>query len=417
MPSAERFSCDEVATAFGRRYGRRPQVLVRAPGRVSLLGAHVDYSEGWVISGAIDRAVWLAAAATDGLTRIAALDLGETATLDLARLPPPVPERTGGGATGVDLPAGVAWALAEAGHRPPTMDVAFAGNVPIGAGVSSSAAVEMAWLLAWEAVAGAAGFGLDGAGRARLGQRAENGYLGVRSGIMDQFSSLHGAAGQLIFLDCRSLAFEHLPLPPTAAVLVADSGVRRCLVDIDYGDRRQQCREAVAILAPHLPGIRTLRDVSCEDFELVSHHLPRLLRRRARHAVEECRRVRDGAAALRRGDLAAFGRLMRRSHLSSRDLYEVSIPELDVLAAAAWATPGCYGARLSGAGFGGCLTVLAEASAVEAVHRAMDDAFHREFARRPEIFACAVGEGASILAPTGLTLRDPETPDPPARSP
>ncbi len=397
---------DAVIDAFAARYGRRPEIVVRAPGRIILLGAHVDYSQGPVITGAIDRAVWLAAAPAEGRTavrpyeiRIQALDVGETATLDLTDLPPPLPQRSEKNATWIDYPAGVAWALAEAGLRLPAMDVTFGGDLPIGAGVSSSAAVEMAFLLAWEALQppGAEGFGLDGAAKARLGMRAENGYLEVQSGIMDQFSVLHGAAGQLIFLDCRSLDFEHLPMPASTSVLVADSGVRRRLADFDYNDRRQECAQAVAILEQRLPGIRTLRDVSADDFTLHSHRLPMTLRRRAQHAIEECRRVSEGAAALSAGDLDAFGRLMRQSHLSSRDLYEVSIPEIDLLAAAAWATPGCLGARLLGGGFGGCVVALTEARAADSVCRAMTLAFEDAFDRTPKIFACSVDDGASII--------------------
>ena len=236
----ERTFPDDVISAFTRRFGRSPEVIVRAPGRVNLLGAHIDYSEGWVITGAIDRAVWLAAAISpDKTSRIAALDLDETAHLDLAALPPPLPQRPEESATWIDYPNGVAWVLRESGACPEAMDAVYGGDVPIGAGVSSSAAVEMAFLLAWEALArhtGAPDFGLDGADRARLGMRAENDYLGVRSGIMDQFSSLHGAPSQLIFLDCRTLDFEHLPLPKTTSVLVADSGVRRRLAEFDYND-------------------------------------------------------------------------------------------------------------------------------------------------------------------------------------
>ncbi len=392
---------DAVASAFAARFGRRPEVVVRAPGRVSLLGAHVDYSEGWVITGAIDRAVWLAAAPARGSTmRIHALDFDQTATLDLARLPPPLVRRDGAKTTWIDYPAGVAWALDEAGMHARAMDVVFGGDLPIGAGVSSSAAVEMAFLLAFEALqpTDAAPLAVDGAARARLGMRAENAYLGIQSGIMDQFSSLHGAADRLIFLDCRSLDFEHLPLPASTNLLVADSGVRRRLADFDYNDRRQECARAVEILSAGLPGIHTLRDVSLSDFELHSHRLPMTLRRRARHAIEECRRVHEGAAALRAGDLAAFGHLIRQSHLSSRDLYEVSIPEIDLLAAAAWATPGCHGARLVGGGFGGCVVVLAEAAVTGAVRRAMTIAFAEEFGRTPEIFACAIAGGAGVVA-------------------
>ena len=398
--SAERGFPAAVTEAFRQHFDRAPEVVVRAPGRVSLLGAHVDYSEGWVITGAIDRAVWLAAAPAAGTeARVHALDLDARAKLDLAHLPPPLADREDGRASWIDYPAGVAWVLRETGRQPPAMDVVFGGDVPIGAGVSSSAAVEMAFLLAWEAIAEhqrANGFGLDGVTRAQIGMSCENDYLGVMSGIMDQFSSLHGAAGKLVFLDCRSLEHELLPLPESASVLVADSGVRRRLTDFGYNDRRGECREAVVFLLSRLDEIETLRDVSLEDFELHSHILPMPLRRRARHAIEECRRVLQGAEALKRGDLAAFGRLIRQSHLSSRDLYEVSVPETDVLAASAWAVDGCHGARLVGGGFGGCVMALVETAAVDGVRAAMIRAFAREFGREPEVFACSIADGAGI---------------------
>ncbi len=403
----ERTFPDEVADAFREAFGRRPEVIVRAPGRVNLLGAHVDYNEGWVMPAAIDRAVWLAAAPAVGRElRAHALDFGEQARLDLEALPPPVSQRPTGtpdrgtGHGWLDYPAGVAWALGEAGHRPPALDVAYASNVPIGAGVSSSAAVEVAFLLAWREL----GLDLDAADLPRLGQRAENGYLGVQSGIMDQFASLNGAAGRAIFLDCRHLTCEHLPLPEGVAVLVADSGVRRQLAGSSYNDRPRECRRAVEILRRTLPDVRALRDVSLADFELHSHRLPLDLRRRARHAIEECRRVRHGAEALRRGDLAAFGLLVRQSHLSSRDLYEVSTPELDLLAAAAWSAAGCFGARMMGGGFGGCVAALVESAAADGVREAMAGAFEGELGRSPAIFTCRVAAGAEVERFSGFEI-------------
>jgi galactokinase len=363
---------------------------------VNLLGAHIDYSEGWVMPAAIDRAVWLAAApASGGRCRVAALDLDDDGDFEVERLPSPRPDRGDGEGGWLDLPAGVAWALREAGHRPVAVDAVFASTVPMGKGVSSSAAVEVAFLLAWRALA--PGLELDGVELARLGRRVENGYLGVGSGIMDQFASLHGARDRVILLDCRTLRHQLLPLPAGTAVLVADPGQSRQLAGSGFDDRRRQCAEAVAILRRWLPAVRTLRDVTPDDFELQSHRLPQPLRRRAQHAVEECRRVLDGADALRRGDLPAFGRLMRRSQLSSRDLYEVSTPELDLLAAAAWSAPGCHGARLAGGGFGGCMTILADADAAGEIRRAVSDAFADEFGRRPEVFTCRVDDGASVV--------------------
>lgn len=391
---ARRFP-EAVLDSFRSRYGCDPAVVVRAPGRVNLLGAHIDYSEGWVMPAAIDRAVWLAAApVAGGELRIHALDLDETATVDLEAVPAPVPRRTTPAATWMDYPAGVAWALREAGWRPAGMAATFGGDVPIGAGLSSSAALEVAFLMAWERLSG---FTLEGLERARLGQQTENEYLGVQSGIMDQFASIHGKASHLIYLDCRDLSYERIPLPVGTAVVVADTGVRRRLAESGFNNRRDQCQEALAILRRELPEIRTLRDVALADLERHAHRLPAPLASRARHAVEECARVRAGAEALRRRDLDAFGELMRRSHLSSRDLYEVSIPELDTLAETAWGVAGCYGARLAGGGFGGCVIALVEESAVTALERALTRAFRAEFSRPPVIFPCTVSDGAGII--------------------
>lgn len=397
-----------VADAFRRRWGRDPAVVVRAPGRVNLLGAHVDYSEGWVMPAAIDRAIWLAAApATDEVLDVHALDRDDTQSLDLAALPPPVAERSAPRATWVDYPAGVAWALREAGFRPRGMRVVFGGDVPVGAGLSASAAVEVAFLLAWERLSG---FALNGLTRARMGRRAENGYVGVGSGIMDQFASIHGRAARVILLDCRTLDHELLPIPPRTAVMVADTGVRRRLRESGFNDRRAECEEAVAILRRDLPAIRTLRDVPAAHFERWCHRLPDPIVRRARHAVEECARVRAGAEALRRGDLSAFGELMSRSHRSSRDLYEVTVPELDLLAATAWEVDGCYGARLAGGGFGGCVIALVADSAVATLAEAWTERYRALFGRSPEVFTCAVTDGAGIVDP------QPAPPPPGART-
>jgi galactokinase len=399
---------EKIIDNFRHQFGREPAIVVQAPGRINLLGEHVDYNDGWVLPAAIDRAVWLAAAANDsGTVRLRALDLGREATLDLATLRveegSPALSSSEGSAAGAReaqfketnwaaLPAGVAWAMQEAGHRPAGIDALFGSDVPMGAGVSSSAAVEMAFVLAWEAVGN---LSFDGATRALLGQRAENGYLGVQSGIMDQFASANGRAGYVIRLDCRTLAYELIPVPEGITLLVASSGVERALAASEYNLRRRQCEEAVRLLQPYLPHVRALRDVSVEQFELHAHYLPVELRRRAQHVVTECARVLAGVEALRAGDMGAFGALVRQSHVSLRDLYEVSIAELDVLAATAWQVPGCYGARLMGAGFGGSALIVTDRKGAIAVQRAVAEAFERHFGRVPAIFACRVANGAS----------------------
>lgn len=389
--STEQANLGERATAaFRTIYGREPEIVARAPGRVNLLGAHVDYNDGWVLPAAIERAAWVAAAPNDdNVARIHYLDFDEDDAFSLEGLDPQAPvadEKS-------RYPAGVAWALQDAGHQLPGIDAVLTSDVPIAAGVSSSAAVEVAFLTAWDALAG---LGLSTVEKAQLGQRAENGYLGVASGIMDQFASLHGAAGRLILLDCRSLGHEMIPFPPGLAILVADSGVRRELAGSEYNVRQQQCKEAVEKLRPYLPDIQALRDVTPELFALHAHRLPVTLRRRAQHVVDECARVLAGAEALRHGEMPAFGELVRRSHASSRDLYEVSIPELDLLAATAWQTPGCYGARLTGAGFGGCVAIVSEATAAPVVEEALRVAYREEFDRELNLFQTNVAAGAQV---------------------
>lgn len=379
-----------ITQAFTEHFQQSPEIIVRAPGRVNLLGAHTDYNDGYVFPCAIDRAVWLAAAPNNSNhVTIHYLDFNDHDTFSLQDLTPQATFQN----PKSRYPAGVAWVLQEAGHQPTGLNVAITSNVPIGAGVSSSAAIEMAFVLAWEALSGLTISKLD---KARLGQRTENDFLGVQSGIMDQFASIHGAQDHLIFLDCRSLDYELIPLPAGTTILVADSGIRRQLAHSNYNLRPQQCRQAVATLKPHLPHIQALRDISPADFALHAHRLPLEIRRRAQHVVEECQRVLDGAQALQNGDIATLGHAIRRSHQGSRDLYEISLPELDLLAATAWQTPGCYGARLTGAGFGGCVAVLADQAAIPTLTTTLTTAYQQEFNRTPAIFTTQVANGASL---------------------
>lgn len=384
-----------LVDSFISKFGHQPEIIVRAPGRVNLLGAHVDYNEGWVLPGAIDRAVWVAAGPrTDSRIQIESLDLGGQLRADLGSLATnhenvATMSKIPGWSK---FPLGVVRMLTDDGRRLPGMNAVFSGDIPIGAGVSSSAAVEIAFIMAWESIAG---FTISKRQRAKLGQRVENEYLGVSSGIMDQYASVHGKADNLILLDCRSIEHRLVPLPVDTGVIVADSGVRRELANSEYNLRREQCQEAVAIIQQDLPDIVALRDVTIEDFRHLSEKLPRLLSMRAQHVIEECARVLEGVQALEVGNLKRFGDAIIRSHVSSRDLYEVSIEELDVLAAAAWDSAGCYGARLTGAGFGGCVVAFIDQAAKEDVTHAMNDAFSTHFGREPSIFTGKIDNGAS----------------------
>jgi galactokinase len=258
---------EQIIQSFRELYGRNPAIVVKAPGRVNLLGAHVDYNEGWVLPAAIEQAIWLAAAPTENdIVCIASLDYGHEGAATLAELADKAMRPTGTDREldWLNYPAGVAWAMQANGHKLVGMEAVFSGDIPAGAGVSSSAAVEMAFVLAWETLSGLA---LNGRQRAKLGQQVENDYMGLQSGIMDQFASLHGAADHLIMLDCRTLEHELIPLPPESVILVVDSGVRRKLAGSDYNIRQTECLEAVHILQQYLPDIRTLRDVDTEKFE------------------------------------------------------------------------------------------------------------------------------------------------------
>jgi galactokinase len=379
---------------FKSIYGTEPAFIARAPGRVNLLGEHVDYNDGWVLPAAIDRAAYVAAApAEEPLVSLAALDLNDTETFRLADLD------AKRGAAGQPLkqwalyPAGVAWTLREHGLAVSGMRAALTADVR-GAGLSRSAAIELAYAVAWQKLGG---WPLSPMEMARLCQFAENRYVGVNCGLMDQFASACGQAGKALLLDCRTLAWEAVPLPPGIAIVVADTAVRRELGNSEYNARRAQCEEAVKTLAAWLPGIRALRDVSVAEFNRHAHQLPPLVRQRARFVVEECERTRQAVTLLRAGDVAAFGRLMNDCHAGLRDLYEVSCPELNVMVEAALKIDGCYGARLTGAGFGGCTVNLVAASAAGDFTRQLVAQYVKATNRQPDVFVCRPADGARIL--------------------
>jgi galactokinase len=383
----------DILTAFTNRYHTPPSILVRAPGRVNLLGEHVDYNDGVVLPAAIDRAVRLAAApTTDGVVHLYALDLNKQAAFRLDALA----QRSGLDGTPLPhwaaYPAGVAWALAEAGMPVGGMQVVYTSDVPIGAGLSSSAAVEVAFAAAWRALGG---WEMDNLRLAQVCQRAENGYVGVNSGLMDQFASACGVEGHALYFDTRSLEWHPVALPPGTAIVVADSGMRRTLATSAYNDRRAACEQAVACLQQYKPGLRSLRDITTVEFAAYSEYLPEEVRRRAEHVVKEIHRVEQAVNALRGGDARLFGGLMFAGHKSLRDLYQVSLPELDVLVEIARGLPGIYGARLTGAGFGGCTVNLIDGSQAEAFILGLQDGYRRQTEKTATVYLCHASAGVS----------------------
>jgi galactokinase len=291
-------------------------------------------------------------------------------------------------------PAGVAWALGEAGLATPALDAVFSSDIPRGSGLSSSASIEMAFGVAWSTLGG---WSLPPIQLALLGQKAENRYVGVNCGIMDQFASACGERDRIMLLDCRSLEYRTLPLPENTSIVVADTTVRRKLSSGGYNERRAACEEAVRLLSRDLPGIKALRDVSVESFNRLSHQLPVTVEKRARHIVEEIERTRLAIPYLEQGRMHAFGQLMNLCHASLRDLYEVSIPELDTMVQIAQSLPGCLGARLTGAGFGGCTVNLVASDQAGLFASSLGPEYERSTGLHPEIYICRASQGAGLL--------------------
>ncbi len=381
--------------AFRARFLQEPRYVARAPGRVNLLGEHVDYNDGFVLPAAIDRATYIAfsPASTDRTTLVAA-DFGEEAQFTPRSLPGKQQPDGSALPEWALYPAGVAWALGQAGLSTPALQAAFSSDIPRGSGLSSSASIEMAFGVAWSTLGG---WSLPMLQLALLCQTAENRYVGVNCGIMDQFASACGEPDRLLLLDCRSLEYRSLPLPETTAIVVADTSVRRKLTSGGYNDRRAACEEAVRLLSRDLPGIQALRDVSVEAFNRLSDKLPPTVEKRARHVVEEIERTRQAIPYLEQGRTRAFGQLMNACHASLRDLYEVSVPELDTMVQIAQSLPGCLGARLTGGGFGGCTVNLVASDQAEAFARSLGPEYERRTGLHPEIYICQASKGAGLL--------------------
>ncbi len=381
--------------AYLKRFSELPRYVARAPGRVNLLGEHVDYNDGFVLPAAIDRATYVAFSPTStDLTTLIAADFSEEAQFTPETLPGKVQPDGSLLPEWALYPAGVAWSLGAADLSTPAMQAAFSSDIPRGSGLSSSASIELAFGVAWSTLGG---WNLPPMQLALLGQKAENRYVGVNCGIMDQFASACGELDRLLLLDCRSLEYRSLPLPEDTLIVVADTSVRRKLSSGGYNERRAACEEAVRLLSKDLPGIKALRDISVESFNRLSYQLPALVEKRARHIVEEIERTRQAIPLLEQGRTRAFGQLMNTCHISLRDYYEVSTPELDAMVEIAQTLPGCLGARLTGAGFGGCTVNLVVRDRAEAFALALAPEYERRTGLHPEIYICQASRGAGLL--------------------
>ena len=379
---------------FRARFGREAQLVVRAPGRVNLIGEHTDYCEGLVLPCAIDRATWIAAAPRDdGRVRVVSEGWGEPAEFDAA-----APVRRG---DWVDYVQGPFFALRERGVALPGLELAIGSDVPRESGLSSSAALGVAVACALRE---AAGLELGARELAGVAHRGETGFVGVQCGIMDQFASALGQPGAALRIDCRSLEVEAIPVAGGAlALLLVHSGVRRQLSSGAYGERVAQCRAALEEARAAGIGARAtaLRDLGPEDLPALERALAPLPLRRARHVITENARVDAFAAALRGGDRERAGRLLREAMESLRRDFEVSTPELDFLCETGDATRGCFGSRLTGAGFGGCTLHLVAPGAAESVAERLASAFAARFGRRPPSWVVTPSAGAGTVAGGG----------------
>ena len=380
---------EKVSAVYRKSAGRDAEAAAYAPGRVNLIGEHTDYNDGFVLPAAVDRGVALAACRLTGdRFTLHAVDLGQSCTFSRLALQrdPQYPW--------ADYFKGVVWALGKRGLDVPACEAIVTGDIPQGAGLSSSAAYEVATALLLQRLGG---FELPALDVAKLAREAENGFVGVACGIMDQMASLFGKQGRALLLDCRSLAYETAEIPPGLKIVAVGSGVRHSLASSEYNKRRAECDEGVRILSASLPGIRALRDVTPESLAPLLAKLPSVVAKRCRHVVSEDARVLQAVAAMGSGDTGRLKTLMAESHASLRDDYEVSCPELDVLVDLALPLPYCHGARLTGAGFGGSTVNLVEADAVESFSRTIMSGYRERCGRPAEIRVFEPSAGARLL--------------------
>lgn len=375
----------ELTRAFEKLYGGKPRIY-RAPGRVNLIGEHTDYNDGFVMPMAIDFSTYVAIAKCDErVLRIHSDTFKEDASLDLSQPP------SCGRKHWSDYPFGVAIKLQEAGHNICGANVLVHGEVPLGSGLSSSAALEVSTGLGLLDISADK---IDRLQLAKLCQKAENEFVGARTGLMDQFIACFGKAGHAVMLDCRSLESQALPIPAEVSVVVCNTMVKHELASGEYNARREQCEAGVRILAKHLPQVNSLRDVTVDDVNKFRAQLGDVVYKRCLHVTSENDRVRAAAKALRQRDLKTFGKLMYQSHESLQDNYEVSCRELDVMVDLARRLEGVFGARMTGGGFGGCTVNLIATGEVDEFTRAIRSGYAESVGRDPEVYLCSAADGA-----------------------
>jgi galactokinase len=389
-----------LAAQFKSRFGDWPQIY-RAPGRVNLIGDHTDYNDGFVLPAAIGFYCWVAISRrSDNTLAIFSENMQETVTAHAESL------SRAAFAKWNRYPLGVIQQLKDSGYRLGGANMYISSEVPMGAGLSSSAAIEVASAYA---LLGLFGYEIEPLRIALLCQKAENDFVGARCGIMDQFVSSHGQARHALFLDCRSLEYRAVRVPDRIRLVICNTMVQRELgsKDSQYNARRAECEEGVRRLAEVLPNVRALRDVTLAELEKCRERLTSVVYKRCRHVITENERVGQMASALESNNAGLIGKLMEASHRSLRDDYEVSCPELDLMVSLAMQQEGVYGARMTGAGFGGCTVNLVDADFAAQFQSCVAAAYFAETGRRPEIYVCEASDGAGRVFVESETSNKP----------
>ena len=378
-----------ITAEFEKQFGTTPQIWSRAPGRVDLMGSHTDYNMGYVMTMTIDRDTWIAARSrTDNQVRIRSLNIaGESKfSLDKIKHDQRVPWS--------NYVRGMAVVMQQAGYDLHGFDGLIHSTVPFGSGLSSSAAIEMVTAVTFQQIGG---FDLTPVEMAKLGQQAENNFVGVSTGILDQYSSAMGQTGSAIQLDCRHLTSEIVPIADGLQVVICDTRAKRNLIGSEYDDRRAQCEEGVRLLRKHDPTIRALRDVSLAQFNAHESDLPETVAKRCRFIIEENQRVLDLAEALPTANTSRLAYLFQNSYSGARDLFEIGAPAMEMMIQAMTTAPGIVAARQAGAGFGGCLVALVQKNCVAQFSEHVYQTYKNKSQIEPRVFAVMASTGAGKL--------------------
>jgi len=373
---------EKVIQSFQKEFGSDPTLLTHSPGRVNIIGEHTDYNDGFVLPMALNFSTWIALRPRgDQRVLVRALDKGEVLEFDLNDF-----EKGSGGWR--EYITGVAWALQDAGHTLKGWEGVISGDVPIGAGLSSSAALELTLARAFALVSD---LEWDPAQMSLICQKAENQWVGINSGVMDQMISASGEEGFALMIDCRNLNTKQVPLPKNTQLVILDTATRRGLVDSAYNERRAQCEAVVC----HFD-VKALRDINPEQLQEKAGILDLTLYRRAQHVISENQRVLEAVKALNLGDAAGLGSLMNQSHASMRDDFEISREEMDQMVTIAQSQPGCYGARMTGGGFGGCAVALVAEDKVERFQKTVSKQYREKTGLDPKVYISSAAGGTDF---------------------